>query len=184
MDFLIFFVTRLIGIIVFLAVVIYLMMALRILYIHPYIVYLPSRQMDHTPRAVGLAYREIFFKTKDDVTLHAWFIPAQEPKAVALHCHGNSGNISDRIDTIKIYYDMGFSLFIFDYRGYGKSNGKPSEKGTYKDAEAAWNYLVEEMGIAPGNIILTVIPSAGPWPLTWQGKSIPKPLLSKALSPP
>lgn len=155
MDFLVFFVTRLVSIAAIIAAAVYLLIALRILYLHPYIVYRPKRQMNETPRAVGLDYREIFFKTKDGVTLSAWFIPAKEPKAVALHCHGNSGNIADRIDTIKIYYEMGLSLFIFDYRGYGNSNGRPFEKGTYNDAKAAWNYLVEEMNFEPGNIIIT-----------------------------
>ncbi|HLP61760.1 MAG TPA: alpha/beta hydrolase [Candidatus Deferrimicrobium sp.] len=163
MDFLVFFVTRLIGIAVLLAVAVYLFLAIRVLCIHPYIIYRPNRQMGHTPRAVGLDYREIFFKTKDGVTLNAWFIPAPGPKAVALHCHGNSGNIAERVDNIiKIYYDIGLSLFIFDYRGYGQSQGKPTEKGIYKDAEAAWNYLVAEMGIQPGNIIITAHSLGGP----------------------
>lgn len=177
MDFLVFFVTRLVAIVVFLAVAIYLMMALRILYIHPYLVYRPTRLIEGTPSRAGLEYREIFFKTKDGVTLYAWFIPAEEPRATVLHCHGNSGNISDRIDTIKIYHDMGISLFIFDYRGYGRSKGSPSEKGTYKDAEAAWNYLVEEMGIEPGDIIISGHSLGGSVASYLAGKVAPKALI-------
>ncbi len=177
MDFLVFFVTRLVGIVVFLAVAIYLMLSLRILYIHPYLVYRPKRIMDHTPRREGLDYQEIFFKTKDGVTLYAWFIPAEESKATALHCHGNSGNISDRIDTIKIYHDIGISLFIFDYRGYGKSKGSPSEKGTYKDAQAAWHYLVEEMAIKPADIIISGHSLGGSVAAYLAGKVTPKALV-------
>ena len=177
MDFLVFFVPRLVAIVAFLAVAIYIMMALRILYIHPYLVYMPRRMMEGTPSRANLDYREIFFKTKDGVILNAWFIPAEEPKATALHCHGNSGNIADRIDTIKIYHNMGISLFIFDYRGYGKSKGSPSEKGTYKDAEAAWNYLVEEMGIAPGDIIISGHSLGGAVAIYLAGKVAPKALI-------
>jgi fermentation-respiration switch protein FrsA (DUF1100 family) len=61
---------------------------------------------------------------------------------VVLFCHGNAGNLSDRLDSIKIFHDLGQSVLIFDYRGYGRSSGKISEKGTYLDAEAAWDYLI------------------------------------------
>lgn len=176
-DFLVFFVTRLVGIVVVLAVGIYVLQAIRILYIHPYLVYGPTRKMDGTPSRAGLEYREIFFKTKDNIILNAWFIPAEDPKAIALHCHGNSGNISDRLDTIKIYHDMGISLFLFDYRGYGRSNGSPSEKGTYKDAEAAWYYLVEAMGIHPEDIIITSHSLGGSVASYLAGKVTPKALI-------
>ncbi|MDQ1355335.1 MAG: uncharacterized protein QG657_5645 [Acidobacteriota bacterium] len=176
-DFLVFFVTRLVGIVVILAVGIYILQAVRILYIHPYLVYRPTRKLEGTPRRAGLEYREIFFKTKDGVLLNAWFIPAEDPKAIALHCHGNSGNISERLDTIKIYHDMGISLFLYDYRGYGNSGGKPSEKGTYKDAEAAWYYLVKEMGINPGDIIITGHSLGGSVAFWLAGKVTPKALI-------
>lgn len=176
-DFLVFFVTRLLGLVVFLAVGYYLMLAIRVLYIHPYLVYRPKRMMEASPRRAGLEYREIFFSSKDGVPLYAWFIQAEEPKATALHCHGNFGNISDRIDTIKIYHNMGISLFIFDYRGYGSSKGSPSEKGTYKDAEAAWNYLVEEMGIKPEDIIITGHSLGGAVASYLAGKVTPKALI-------
>jgi uncharacterized protein len=175
--FLVFFVTRLVGIVIVLAAAIYVLQAIRILYIHPYLVYRPKKIMEDTPRRAGLEYREIFFKTKDDVLLNAWFIQAKEPKAIALHCHGNSGNISDRIDTIKIYHDMGISFFLFDYRGYGKSEGKPTEKGTYKDVQAAWNYLVKEMGIKPEDIIITGHSLGGSTAFWLAGKVSPKALI-------
>jgi fermentation-respiration switch protein FrsA (DUF1100 family) len=73
---------------------------------------------------------------------------------VVLFCHGNAGNISHRLDSIRLFHELGLSVLIFDYRGYGQSSGKPTEKGTYRDADAAWHYLVTLRGILPGHIIL------------------------------
>jgi fermentation-respiration switch protein FrsA (DUF1100 family) len=71
-----------------------------------------------------------------------------------LFCHGNAGNIWNRIDVIWMLHEMGFNVCIFDYRGYGKSEGRPTEAGTYADAEAVWKWLVETKGIAPGRIVV------------------------------
>jgi len=71
-----------------------------------------------------------------------------------LFCHGNGGNISHRLDTIWTWNKLGMNVLIFDYRGYGKSEGKPSEEGTYLDAEAAWKHLVEKRGAAGERIII------------------------------
>jgi fermentation-respiration switch protein FrsA (DUF1100 family) len=86
--------------------------------------------------------------------INAWYVPAKNENGVVLFCHGNAGNISDRLDSIKIFHDLGQSVLIFDYRGYGKSGGKISEKGTYLDAEAAWDYLVQVKHKQPGEIVL------------------------------
>jgi hypothetical protein len=71
-----------------------------------------------------------------------------------LFFHGNAGNISHRLDSIRIFADLGLDVFIFDYRGYGLSEGSPSEPGTYRDATAAWRWLTGERGLAPGQILL------------------------------
>jgi fermentation-respiration switch protein FrsA (DUF1100 family) len=86
--------------------------------------------------------------------LHGWWVPADPERAVLLFLHGNAGNISDRVESIQTFHDLGLSVFIFDYRGYGQSTGKPSEAGTYADAEAAWRYLTEERGIAADRIVV------------------------------
>ena len=79
----------------------------------------------------------------------------QKPsRGVVLFCHGNAGNISHRLDSIRLFHELGLSVLIFDYRGYGQSSGKPTEQGTYRDADAAWDYLVEQRGISPAHIIL------------------------------
>ncbi|MBU0908081.1 MAG: alpha/beta hydrolase [Proteobacteria bacterium] len=117
-------------------------------------IYFPDPTIFSTPEKLGLKYRSVTFATADNVNLDAWFIPAAEAKGVILFCHGNAGNISHRLETIDIFHRLGYSTFIFDYRGYGKSEGTPSEAGTYLDVEAAWDYLVSREKITPSQIIV------------------------------
>lgn len=118
------------------------------------LIYYPTRQIKGTPEAIGLPYEDVSFKTTDGITLHGWLIPAENSKGTILFFHGNAGNISHRLDSIAIFNRLGLSTFIFDYRGYGKSDGKPSEKGFYLDAEAAWNYLIQQEKVGSEKIIL------------------------------
>ncbi|MBM4054850.1 MAG: alpha/beta hydrolase [Planctomycetes bacterium] len=120
----------------------------------PRFVYFPQSEIISTPGDIGLSYEDVSFQTKDGLNIHGWFIPAEQARGALLFCHGNAGNISHRIDSIKIFHDLGLSTLIFDYRGYGKSKGRLSEKGTYRDAEAAWDYLIQNRGIPPEKIIL------------------------------
>ncbi len=115
---------------------------------------LPSRELMLTPDRYGLEYEELQLKTGDGLTLHGWFIPTRNPRATLLFCHGNAGNISHRMESIAIFHQLGLNVLIFDYRGYGQSEGKPSEQGTYLDAEAAWDYLTQQKNIPPNQIIL------------------------------
>jgi len=71
-----------------------------------------------------------------------------------LFCHGNAGNISHRLESIRIFHQLGLNVFIFDYRGFGRSAGSISELGSYADVEAAWTYLIKQRNIAPEKIIL------------------------------
>jgi fermentation-respiration switch protein FrsA (DUF1100 family) len=103
---------------------------------------------------LGLPYEWVALETADGARLSAWWVPADSPRGVLLFCHGNAGNISDRLDSIRIFNRLGLSLFIFDYRGYGKSSGSPSEQGTYRDAEAAWNYLIQIRQKDPHKIVV------------------------------
>ena len=103
----------------------------------------------------GLAYEDVFLDTDDGIRLHGWYIPGhRESKQTLLFFHGNAGNISHRRASIEIFHRLGLNVFIFDYRGYGKSQGKPDEKGLYKDARAAWHYLTHERGFDQEDIIL------------------------------
>ena len=118
-------------------------------------VYYPESTIVADPSFIGLSFEDVSFRTKDGVKLFGWFIPNQKSRGVVLFCHGNAGNISHRLDSIQIFHRLGLDVFIFDYRGYGQSKGKPSEQGTYQDAEAAWRYLTKERHVLTSDIIVT-----------------------------
>jgi len=117
-------------------------------------VYFPTSDIAATPSDAGLFYEDIMLKTSDGINISGWYIPAENQRGTILFFHGNGGNISHRIEFIEMFYELNLSTFIIDYRGYGKSEGKPSEEGTYFDAEAAWDYLVDEKKINPSRIII------------------------------
>jgi uncharacterized protein len=117
-------------------------------------VFHPMSEITLTPADAGWDYEDLTLSTSDGVNINAWFIPVEDARGVVLFCHGNAGNIGHRLDSIRIFHDLGLSVLIFDYRGFGRSQGRPSESGTYLDAQAAWAFLVEEKGIEPGRIIL------------------------------
>lgn len=115
---------------------------------------LPTRTIEATPAAVGLAYENVQLLTADDTRLHAWFVPATASHGTLLFSHGNAGNIGHRLDSIRQFHSLGLDVLIYDYRGFGESEGKPSEAGTYLDAKAAWDYLLLEREIAPRQIVI------------------------------
>jgi fermentation-respiration switch protein FrsA (DUF1100 family) len=115
---------------------------------------LPGRELEATPRHAGFDYVDVNFETADGILLHGWYIYAHNPRGTVLFLHGNAGNISHRLDSIAIFHELGLDTFIIDYRGYGQSEGKSSEEGTYRDAEAAWQYLVTQRGKDPERIIM------------------------------
>lgn len=116
--------------------------------------FFPDKDIRGTPREIGLEYEDVRFRTADDVSISAWYVPAKNERGVLLFCHGNAGNISDRLDSIRIFNGLGLSVLILDYRGYGKSEGKPTERGTYLDADAAWEYLKTFRQKSPEKIVL------------------------------
>ena len=114
-------------------------------------IFFPERELWVWPEDYNLKYEEVWFKALDGVPLYGWWIP--RGKFVVLFAHGNGGNISHRVDIAAKFYDEGFSVFLFDYRGYGKSEGKPTEKGTYKDAGGAVEYMREKLVIPLTRIV-------------------------------
>lgn len=103
-------------------------------------IYYPTRRLEATPGDYGLAFEEIRLVAEDGVGLHGWYVPGRRPVTV-LWCHGNGGNISHRVENLRLLHDrLGAGTLLFDYRGYGESQGVPSEAGTYRDARAfrAW----------------------------------------------
>jgi len=117
------------------------------------LIYYPSRDIFTTPSQIGLKYEDAHFQSADSTKLHGWFIPADSARGIVLFCHGNAGNISNRFESLEIFHELGLSVFIFDYRGYGKSAGKPTEQGTYLDTEAALKYIIAHQHIAPLEMI-------------------------------
>lgn len=118
------------------------------------LLYFPDKTLVASPADMGLAYEEVWLETQDGESLHAWHVPADPARGSVLFLHGNAGNISHRLDSIHIFHGLGLEVLIPDYRGYGRSSGRPSEQGTYLDALAAWRWLSENRGIPPGRILL------------------------------
>jgi hypothetical protein len=149
------------GVYVGLGLLLYLMQGRMV-----FLANLPGRALTATPQDIGLAFENVTIGTGDGERLHGWYVPrngvgsnfpqeiGSDPIFVVLFFHGNAGNISHRLDSLAIFHRLGLDTLIIDYRGYGESTGSPSEAGTYRDAEAAWDYLVEERGIAPQRIIV------------------------------
>ena len=117
-------------------------------------IFYPVRKLAARPTDIGLQYESVSLTTGDGVKLHGWFVPVRDEKGALLFFHGNAGNISHRLDSLKIFHDLDLATLIIDYRGYGESQGTISEKGTYLDAEAGWDYLTEIKGIPPRKIIV------------------------------
>ena len=115
---------------------------------------LPSREVSATPLRIGLKFEEVTLATSDNIKISGWYVPAQQARGALLFFHGNAGNISHRLDSLAIFNRLGLASLIIDYRGYGESEGRVSEKGTYLDAEAAWRYLTETKQTPPENIII------------------------------
>ena len=128
--------------------VVYFMQA-RMLYLPN----VPGRTLTMTPIDVGMDYDDVSIETADGVTLHGWFIVGRSSQ-VLLFFHGNAGNISHRLDSIRQFQNLGLAVFIIDYRGYGQSGGRTTETGIYLDADAAWRYLTEDRGIATSDIVI------------------------------
>lgn len=116
--------------------------------------FFPQKSVVSTPHELGLSYEAVSFRTEDGEDISAWFVPAANPRGTVLFCHGNGGNISDRLQYIGIFHRLELNTFIFDYRGYGRSSGRPTEEGVYLDAAAAWSYLVSKKGTAPAEIVV------------------------------
>jgi fermentation-respiration switch protein FrsA (DUF1100 family) len=118
------------------------------------LIYFPTRAHDATPRGLGLAHEELALVAGDGVRLHGWFLPEAGSRLTLLVCHGNAGNVSHRLDrALLAHARLGVDVLLFDYRGYGKSEGAPDEEGTYRDARAAWDWLLAR-GQRPERIVL------------------------------
>ena len=122
--------------------------------IENFYVFYPQTGFVMTPEDLRLNYRDVYFDSKDGEKLHGWFFPRNKDAPVILYCHGNACNISHLLEYTGLLLDQGLQVFLFDYRGYGKSTGIPSEDGIYMDTQAAYDYLVNEEKIPSDRIVL------------------------------
>ncbi len=118
-----------------------------------YLPNMPGRELTASPANIGLGYDDVSIKTDDGVTLHGWYIGAPSSR-VLLFFHGNAGNISHRLASIRQFASLDLSILIIDYRGYGASGGRASEAGLQLDAEAAWRHLTETRNVSPDDIVI------------------------------
>jgi len=120
------------------------------------LIYYPPRYPDGfaDPASYGLRVEEVWISTNDGLRLNAWFLPAPASPKVLLVFHGNAENIGYGLARLKSFAQLGTNVLALDYRGYGKSEGSPNERGVYRDAEAAYRYLADLRRFAPGNIVV------------------------------
>ncbi len=119
-----------------------------------WLAFFPTREITNTPDDLGMHFEEVYFPAADGTQLHGWFIPGRGDDTLVWF-HGNAANISNRVYNIMLLYQhVGANVFIFDYRGYGRSDGKPSEKGLYSDGEGVLEYLRSRDDIDHDRLVL------------------------------
>jgi fermentation-respiration switch protein FrsA (DUF1100 family) len=119
------------------------------------LIFMPTSALEATPTEAGLAYEDIRVTVDAGELVHAWFMPASDPAApVILFSHGNAGNISHRLETARFLHDLGAAVLMYDYRGYGLSEGSPSESNLYADAAAVYFWLTKTRGVRAERVYL------------------------------
>ncbi len=116
-------------------------------------IFIPLDSFITTPSKTGMNHEEIFLEVSPEENIHAWYFPLSDSAPTILFCHGNAGNISYRLNAVNMFLNLGCSVLLFDYRGYGMSGGKPSEENVYADAEAALGWL-KSRGTSEDEIIV------------------------------
>ncbi len=134
-------------------IVVLVLVVVSVRYVESRSIFYPARSIAATPVDIGLPFEDVFIKTRDNVTINAWLVKSSMGRGTLIFCHGNAGNIGDRLEKVLLFHQMGFSVLLVDYRGYGKSQGRPDEAGIYKDAVAAYDYLLTRPDIDRSRII-------------------------------
>ena len=117
------------------------------------LIYFPTSALEVTPAALGLSHEEMEARAEDGVRVRGYFLPRKESRLTVLLSHGNAGNVSHRLDrAMLLQRQVPVDVLLYDYRGYGRSEGRPDEEGTYRDARAAYRWL-RDRGHAPGRIV-------------------------------
>jgi pimeloyl-ACP methyl ester carboxylesterase len=118
------------------------------------LIFQPTPGVDLRPEALGIEAEEVFLETEDGVRLHAFFLPAPGARRALLFLHGNAGNASHRLPNAALLARLGTHVLLPDYRGYGLSEGTPTEAGVYADARASLAYLRDERGFAEDRTVV------------------------------
>lgn len=135
--------------------VLLLLFVLYVRYLERKSIFYPRKEVLFNPNNIGLAYEDVYFKTQSGIVLNGWLVEGvPKSRAVMIFFHGNAGNIGDRLTKIEYFSKMGINVFIVDYRGYGRSEGDPSEEGLYEDALAAFDYIASRKDYDPKKIIV------------------------------
>jgi fermentation-respiration switch protein FrsA (DUF1100 family) len=133
----------------------YLLLVLLAMLFEESLIFFPSKYPDGDWQPDGLQFEDAHFTTADGTRLHAWYVPHESPTAYVLFLHGNAGNLTHRIDALNdLHGVVGAAVLILDYRGYGRSEGRPNESGILQDARAARAWLAERAKIDEGEIVL------------------------------
>ena len=120
-----------------------------------FFIYFPTRELSATPADAGLEFVDVTFEAEDGVDLHGWWVPGRSDDVTLLWFHGNAGNLGDRVGLLDLLHDeLGIGIFAIDYRGYGRSEGKPSEDGLYADAQAALEEAQNHSGAEPEEMVV------------------------------
>ena len=131
----------------------YGLFAVALYFLQGFLIFPASPGMDRTPADMGLPF-ETIMREVDGFQTHAWWVPLEGHRGVALFSHGNAGNLAGRLESIQLLRSFGFSVLAYDYGGYGLSTGKPSERRCYADIRSMWDFLVNERGVPASEILL------------------------------
>ncbi len=133
--------------------IVYVGVCLLVWFTQDRLIWFPGPAPAATPASIGARYDDLVLDTSDGARIHAWHLRCERPRGAVLVCHGNAGNIEGRLPLAQAFLNAGFDVLLFDYRGYGRSTGSPSEEGTYLDAVAAYDHLAAS-GFTPERIVL------------------------------
>ena len=132
----------------------YLFAAMFVMIFEDSFIFLPARYPEGDWNPSGLQFTDVTFTASDGTNLHGWYVPHENPRVYILFCHGNAGHLANRAQRLRWLYDeLDAEVFIFDYRGYGRSKGRPNEKGVLRDARAACEVFAQQANIATSDIV-------------------------------
>ncbi|MGD0128937.1 MAG: alpha/beta fold hydrolase [Terriglobia bacterium] len=137
-------------------VAVLLLIVAAIRYFENSFIYSPPRYPEGFPHAdlSPLHVEDVWLTTQDNIRLNAWYLPSPGSEKALLWFHGNAENIGYGLGHAVFYSRLGVNVLAVDYRGYGRSEGSPDEAGVYRDADAAYDYLIRVRHIQPKNIFI------------------------------